>query len=81
MLATRRKIFFESFRTRLKWIELQPDASEVAEVDGGLDVTPEVVVEQQLQVELDARGQTLQELVAGQLLELETKWQLVSGKC
>ena len=44
-------------------------------------MTPEVVVEQQLQVELDARGQTLQELVAGQLLELETKWQLVSGKC
>jgi hypothetical protein len=32
-------------------------------------VTPEVVVEQQLEVELDAGGQALQELVASQLLQ------------
>jgi hypothetical protein len=52
---------------------VKPDAAEVVEVDGGLDVPPEVVVEEQLQVELHARRQALQELVARQLLSKKTK--------
>ena len=46
---------------------------EVVEVDSGLDVSAEVVVEQQLQVELHAGREALQELVAGQLLENQIK--------
>jgi hypothetical protein len=44
-------------------------------------VSAEVVVEQQLQVELHAGRETLQELVAGQLLENEIKilLQIFSG--
>ena len=64
-----RKIEIASRITKNSFCFFAKFVPEVAEVNGGLDVTPEVVVEQQLEVELDAGGQALQELVASQLLQ------------